>query len=180
MDRKKVYLQNGKIYFNGDVENGSVENLISISDDFINSAPKGSLDYTLIIDSYGGEVPAGLKFIDYLNTEIQPNVKSDTCIAIGSCHSIATTIFSFFSKRLITPRAVFMLHELAGRLNGKLSHIRNSVDWYEIAEKQMIDIYTSATGYSEEKIREMISYDNYMTAEEAVKHGFAQKIYYGK
>lgn len=61
---------------------------------------------TLLVDSIGGEIDAGLQFYDFLKSFPAPL----TGVVIGRCYSIALAILLACSKRLATQNSTFHLH----------------------------------------------------------------------
>lgn len=54
---------------------------------------------------------------------------------------------------------------------------RKNADVLDLLRDAMIGIYKSASGKDEDELRQMLDDETYMTAEQAVEHGFATRVY---
>lgn len=95
----------------------------------------------LIINSYGGEVYAGLALYDLLEKiECQINTH-----AVGASMSMGLILFLAGDRRTAGERATFMAHSLAGGIEGKLSDMKIDVKEADRLNNILLDILTEKT-----------------------------------
>ncbi len=124
--------------------------------------------------SPGGAALAGIAAYDILReTEGWKNL---TVHAYGYIASAATLVFMSGKERLISCNGQFMIHE------GYLEDYSGNLDMSTLAalskkidrvNQTMAKIYSQATGIDQEAIKEMMAKETTLSAEEAVKFGFA-------
>lgn len=130
---------------------------------------------SVYIDTYGGNLDAALSIYDAMRACCCPIVT----IGIGKVMSAGVLLLAAGDKgnRFITQNTRVMIHEVSGGTVGPISEMENSI----AESRRMQDIYAtllaSDTGVSKQKIlQDMLHNDNYMSAEEAVKYGIADKM----
>ncbi len=96
------------IYFSGRVTEDSVNLLFDVIQENIK---KGGIDINLILSSSGGEVlPATTFFYKIKNNNFNDKLTVYNPAMIGSA---ATLIYLAFTKRVVLPSALFMVHSVA-------------------------------------------------------------------
>ena len=83
--------------------------------------------------------------------------------------------------RFILKHSKVMIHEplissSSGGISGSASSIAKSAESIMQTKRDLVAILSQDTGRSEKEIEKAVSYDNFMTAEEAVKFGICDKI----
>lgn len=131
---------------------------------------------TIHIDSPGGDICAGLAIYDI----IKGLTVDVTMVCTGIAYSMAAIIFAGAQKgrRLIWPHATVMIHEpfISSGVAGNATEIRETAKKLLTAKKLSVKMLSSDTGKSEDEIEKAISFDNYMTAQEAIAFGIADRI----
>ena len=96
---------------------------------------------------------------------------------IASC-GILTFMAGEKGKRFLTPNTSILSHQYSWGSGGKEHELFARVKEFELSSKRMVEHYKKCTGMPEKKIREILlpAEDVWLTAEEAVKHGIADKI----
>ncbi len=131
-------------------------------------------DITLYINSPGGLITAGMAIYDtmqYVRSDVQT-------IVIGQAASMGSLLASAGTKgkRLILPHSRHMIHQPLGGTRGQATdieiHAKEILRWKE----ELTNIYAKSTGQSLDKLKADMERDKFMTAEEAVKYGLADKI----
>jgi len=131
-------------------------------------------DIHLYINSPGGMITAGLAILDTMN-HVKPNIST---ICVGMAASMAAVILAAGEKgkRFVLPNSEVMIHQPHGGTEGQATDI-------EIAAKRIIKnreslnhILSKATGQPLSKIEKDVDRDFFMTAEETIKYGIADKI----
>lgn len=69
-----------------------------------------------------------------------------------------------------------MIHQVSGGTSGTASDISIYINEVNRMKDQMIRMLASDTGQSEDKVREDMERDHWMTAEEALDYGIIDKI----
>lgn len=130
----------------------------------------------LHIDSPGGDITAGLMIYDI----IQSFHDRIFCVCTGRACSMAAVILASGARghRFILPNSETMIHEplLANGLAGNCSSIEATSKRLIDAKQKLNEILAKHTGRSVEEINEQTSFDNYLSAEETVSLGLADRI----
>ena len=133
-------------------------------------------DISLYINSPGGSVSAGLAIYDTMNY-IRCDVST---ICMGMAASMASVLMAAGApgKRFILPNAQIMIHQPMGG-----SGERTQQTDFEIIAKEMRKtrdrlegILAKHTGQTIEKVHADSERDNWMSAEEALAYGLADKV----
>ncbi len=131
-------------------------------------------DITLYINSPGGSVTSGFTIYDTMQY-IKPNV-----VTIGMGLSASMAAFLLCSgakgKRYVLPNSEVMIHQPLGGIQGQATDIQIVAKNIQRTKEQLYKIIASNTGKSYEEVYEACERDNYLTAEEAVEFGLADKI----
>ena len=131
-------------------------------------------DITLYINSPGGLITAGMAIYDtmeYVRSDIQT-------IVIGQAASMGSLLASAGAKgkRFMLPHARHMIHQPLGGTRGQATdieiHAKEILRWKD----ELIKIYEKTTGQPYDKLKADMERDNFMTPEDAVKYGLADKI----
>ena len=131
-------------------------------------------DITLYINSPGGLITAGMAIYDtmqYVRSDIQT-------IVVGQAASMGSLLASAGTKgkRMMLPHSRHMIHQPLGGTRGQATdieiHAREILRWKE----ELTKIYEKNTGQPLDKLKADMERDKFMTSEEAVKYGLADKI----
>ena len=131
-------------------------------------------DITLYINSPGGLITAGMAIYDtmqYVRSDIQT-------IVVGQAASMGSLLASAGTKgkRMMLPHARHMIHQPLGGTRGQATdieiHAKEILRWKE----ELTKIYEKNTGQPLDKLKADMERDKFMTSEEAVKYGLADKI----
>ncbi len=135
-------------------------------------------DIVIYINSPGGSVTAGMAIYDtmqYVKSDIQTIVIGQAC-SMGSLLSSSGTK----GKRLILPHARHMIHQPLGGAKGQATDVQIQANELLRWKKNLTEIYEKHTGQTYKKLEEDMERDNYMTAEESIKYGLADKIVFSR
>lgn len=128
----------------------------------------------LYINSPGGSVTAGMSIYDTMQF-IQCPVHT---IVIGQAASMGSLLATAGEKghRYILPNARHMIHQPLGGASGQATDVeiqaRELLRWKTV----LTDIYSKHTGLDAEALKADMERDNFMTAEQAVAYGLADKL----
>ncbi|MCX7786646.1 MAG: ATP-dependent Clp endopeptidase proteolytic subunit ClpP [Spirochaetes bacterium] len=131
-------------------------------------------DISLYINSPGGSVTAGLAIYDTIQY-IKPNVQT---ICLGQASSMAALILACGTKgkRFVLPSSRVLIHQPWGGVQGQVSDIKVQAREILRLKKLTIDYFALHTGKTSDQIARDMERDFYMSAEEAVQYGLADKI----
>ena len=132
----------------------------------------------LYINSPGGSVTSGLAIYDTMNY-----VKCDvSTICIGMAASMAAFLLSSGTKgkRFALPNSEIMIHQPLGGAQGQASDIAIQAEHIVKIKKKMNKILSSNTGKSYEEVEKDTDRDNYLSADEALKYGIIDKIFFDR
>ena len=133
-------------------------------------------DAEIILNSPGGEVAAGLVIYDI----IQSYQNKVTMYCTGLAASMGAVILAGGQKgrRFILPHSKVMIHEplIAGGMGGSATTIEKTAQTILETKSVLNRILSHHTGKTVEQINEATVFDNYMSAEEAVKFGICDEI----
>jgi len=131
-------------------------------------------DINLYINSPGGAVTAGLAIYDtiqYVKSSVQT-------ICLGQAASMAALILAAGTpgKRMVLPSSRVLIHQPWGGAQGQARDIGIQSKEIIRLKKMTIDYFAKHTGKSVGHIAADMERDFYMSAEEAVAYGAADKI----
>jgi len=126
----------------------------------------------------GGEWEYGMAIYDAIKT-CPCHV---TVIAYAHARSMSSITIQAADKRVIMPECMFMIHHGTIYMQDTYKGAESYMEFAKESTKKMMQIYTEKCELTEKKILSKLDKKQewYMTAEEAVKYGFVDKIYDGK
>ena len=136
-------------------------------------APK---EIKLYINSPGGSVYSAFHLIDIMKQSKIP--VSTIAMGLAASCGVLTLMSGVKSKRYITQNTSVMSHQYSFGSAGKEHELYAKVKEFELASKRMVDHYKKCTGKNEKYIRKYLlpETDMWLTSEEVIKHGIADKI----
>ena len=131
-------------------------------------------EITIYINSRGGLVTAGMAIYDtmqYIKSDIRTIVMGQAC-SMGSLLASAGTK----GKRLMLPHARHMIHQPLGGASGQATDVQIQANELLRWKKELTEIYVKTTGKTFKQLEEDMERDKFMTAEESVEYGLADKV----
>jgi ATP-dependent Clp protease, protease subunit len=131
-------------------------------------------DITVWIDSYGGSVFAAAGIYNALkehNGKITVKIDSKAM-------SAASVIAMAGDEVLMSPMAVMMIHNPLTTAYGNMHDLRKVADILDTIKESIVNAYALKTGRSRSKISQMMDDETWMSANVAVKEGFADGVLY--
>ena len=131
-------------------------------------------DITLYINSPGGLVTAGMAIYDtmqYVRSDIQTIVVGQAC-SMGSLLAAAGTK----GKRFMLPHGRHMIHQPLGGARGQATDVQIQANELLRWKDELTKIYEKHTGQPLDKLKDDMERDKFMTPDESVKYGLADKI----
>lgn len=124
------------------------------------------------INSRGGDVEEGIGIYNRLRAH---GARIETYVD-GIAASIASVIAMAGDVRVMYSSARMMVHDPWTFTVGGAEGLRKKADVLEKVRDQMVDIYASHTKRSKGDIKDLMAAETWMNAEEAVLHGFADRV----
>ena len=166
-------LLNDRIIVLSDEVNDATASLVVAQMLFLESQDSEK-DISFYINSPGGSVTAGMAIYDTMQY-----IKCDvSTICMGMAASMGAFLLSSGAKgkRYILPNAEVMIHQPSGGAQGQATEILIAADHIKRTKDRLNKILAENTGKSVEEIFQDTERDNWLTAEEAVNYGLADKI----
>ena len=133
-------------------------------------------DILFYINSPGGVVTAGMAIYDTMQF-IRPNVST---IVMGQACSMGSLLAQAGApgKRLILPNARHMIHQPSGGAGGQATDMEIQVREILKMKRNLTQIYVdhNTAGRTYDEILADMERDNFMSAEQAIAYGLADKI----
>lgn len=133
-------------------------------------------DISLYINSPGGEVTAGMAIYDTMQF-IKPDVQT---IVMGQACSMGSLLAQAGArgKRVLLPTARHMIHQPSGGSRGQATDMLIQVTEILKMKQVLTEIYVkhNSAGKTFEEFTADMERDNFMSAQEAVDYGLADKI----
>lgn len=172
------------IMLNGVVED-HMANLIVAQMLFLESE-NNSKDINLYINSPGGSVTAGLSIYDTMQY-IKPDVRT---IVMGQAASMGSFLAQAGApgKRIVLPESRTMIHRVSSGTKGTSGSVHVQELEFEDAKRhfeeskrlneRLTELYVrhNTAGKTYEELFETMKFDTFLSAEEAVSNGFADKV----
>jgi ATP-dependent Clp protease protease subunit len=133
-------------------------------------------DITMFINSPGGSVTAGMAIYDtmqFIRPDVSTYVMGQAC-SMGSLLAQAGAA----GKRYILPNARHMIHQPSGGAGGQATDMEIQVKEILKMKQNLTNIYVkhNSQGRNYNQLREDMERDFFMTAQEAVDYGLADKV----
>ena len=172
------------VMLNGVVED-NMANLIVAQLLFL-EADNPDKEISLYINSPGGAVTAGLAIYDtmqFIKSDIRTIVMGQAC-SMGSFLAQAGTA----GKRIVLPESRTMIHRVSSGTRGTSGSVHvqelqmedaiRSFEEGKKINKRLTELYVkhNTAGKTYDELFETMKFDTFLTAEEAVQNGFADKV----
>jgi ATP-dependent Clp protease protease subunit len=134
-------------------------------------------DIYLYIDSPGGSVSEGMAIFDVMNS-ISCDVVT---IGMGLCASMGAFLLAAGTKgkRYMLPNARAMIHQphnIGGGIEGQTTDILISAETFRKTKELIIKYLSQFTGQKQERIRNDIERDYWLSSKEAVEYGLVDQV----
>jgi len=167
-------LKDRVVMLNGQVED-YMANLI-VSQLLFLESENPDADITLYINSPGGVITSGMSIYDtmqYIKPDVVTVVNGQAC-SMGSFLAQAGAT----GKRMVLPNSRTMIHQPSGGARGMQSDIE--IQYKEIThmKKQLTNLYVkhNTSGKTYEDFERDMDRDTFLTAQEAVDYGLADRV----
>lgn len=130
----------------------------------------------LIINSGGGDILEGFSIYNLLNDfSGQLDVHVDLAASMASVIAMAGD--NIYMKE---NSSIMMIHRPWGAMGGNSEDLRGHADTLDQLEDMLLNIYAEKTGGDRDEIMKMLADETYLSASQALDHGFISKIEKGK
>lgn len=128
----------------------------------------------IYINSIGGDVMAAMSLITTIENSLTPIHTH----CIGEASSAGLLVFITGHKRIAYKSSMFMYHELSSGSIGKLKDLEESVEVWKQMQKNIDEIFTTYTNFTQEELDEIRSYKKDFTFyyKEAIEKGIVDQI----
>ncbi len=135
---------------------------------------------TVRVNSLGGDAFVGVLIHNRLR-ELAQNGMKLKCIVDGVAMSAGSVIVCACDNVEVNPSSIIMVHQCSGYLFGRynVQELKQALEQCKSVDKSMNTIYQRKTGLSEGAISRLMQNTTYMTGEEAIEKGFADKLIEG-
>jgi ATP-dependent Clp protease protease subunit len=162
------------VMLNGPVEDYSA-NLV-VSQLLFLESENPDKDITLYINSPGGVITAGMSIYDTMQY-IRPDVAT---VVMGQACSMGSFLAQAGApgKRYVLPHSRTMIHQPSGGARGMQSDIEIQYKEITAMKRMLTDLYVkhNTAGKTYEDFERDMDRDYFMTAQEAVAYGLADKV----
>ena len=166
----------GNIYLVGEIDDEMAMSIVAQFLDLdyrMGGVKNGEERITLIINSPGGSVSAGLAIYDTMRS-ISTSVRT---LCVGTAASMAAVILAGGNERMMMPHSEVMIHQPSGGAMGKTSDILIAADHIRDTRQTLIEILSEKTGKSVSEVARDIELDKWMKPQEALDYGLIDRIY---
>lgn len=166
-------IDNGIIYIPSSIDE-EMANKVTQAMLLINAADS-TRQVNLYINSPGGSVFEALAIYDVMR--IIANPVATYCI--GTALSAAAVILASGDKgkRYATPHSRILLHQVwRSSLGGRTEDVKVAARLQESLEHSLIEILSEHTGQDKTKIKQDMTFDFWLTAQEALEYGIIDQI----
>jgi ATP-dependent Clp protease, protease subunit len=162
-----------RIVFIGSPINDMVANLI-VAQLLYLEAEDAEKDITIYMNSPGGSVTAGLAIYDAMQY-VRPDIVT---VCVGQCASMAAVLLAAGAngKRNILPHSRVMIHQPHGGAGGTSKDIEIQAREILKLRRVLNEILASHTGRTMDEIERDTDRDKFLSAQEAIAYGLADKI----
>ena len=129
------------------------------------------------IDSVGGSIQVAFAMLDALDALRAHGIPS-IGYGTGAVYSCAVTIMQGFDLRVASPRCRFLVHGVAGVMDGMLHHLRQDIlEIEQLAREQATELARRSTVPEDDWVKMMSTLDqHYLSADEAMELGLIDAV----
>lgn len=126
----------------------------------------------LYINSYGGEVAEGLAIYNALKR----HKAKVTTYCDGFAASISSVIFMAGDERVMSNASLLMIHNAWAYTAGNANELRKQAADLDVITQASVNAYLSEVNINEEKLKEMLDNETWISPQDALEMGFATSI----
>jgi len=162
------------VFVTGPIDDNTANTFIAQLLYLENEDPKK--DISVYINTPGGDVSSGFSMYDTMKL-----IRNDvSTINVGLAASFGAVLLAGGTKgkRFVLPRSETMIHQphIMGGLEGQASDIEIEARQIIRTRDVLAELFADETGQKKEKILKDMDRNNWMSAEETIKYGIADKL----
>lgn len=124
------------------------------------------------INSYGGEVAEGLAIYNALKRH-KAKIKT---FCDGFACSAASVVYMAGDERIMSNVSLLMIHNAWSYAAGNAGELRKQADDLETITQASVNAYMACVSITEEKVKEMMDAETWITPADALEMGFATTV----
>lgn len=164
----------GLFSFLGVVSDSSVASMIHQLGEFSRREP--GKDITIVFNSPGGGVFAGLALYDYIKS-LQENGHRVVTQTIGKAASMGGILLQAGDERVAGANSYMLIHEVSSSSGGKTSEMEDDLKFSKRLQDRLLGILAARSSLTVVQIRNRwVKRDWWLDAEEMLKLGFVDRI----
>lgn len=133
---------------------------------------ESDLPLTIRLNSPGGDVFEGIEIYNLLKASERHITVEVTALAASAASIIAMGADDI----VMLTGANMMIHEASTIAWGTKTDIQKTLNALETIDQSILEIYVNRTGKSSDEIHDWLIQETWMTAQEAVENGFADRL----
>lgn len=138
----------------------------------LQSLPKDIEHIKVYINSYGGEVAEGLAIYN----ELKRHEAKVTTYCDGFAASIASVIFMAGDERIMNNASLLFIHNAWSYCSGNSNDLKKAAEDLEKITQASVNAYLEKVGVSEEKLKELMDAETWLSPMECLDMGFCTTI----
>lgn len=168
--------RHGIYHFVGAVGEDSVKSCIEKLDQWSRRDP--GCDFTLVLNTPGGDVIDGLALYDFITQDLRENRGHKvTTVTRGYAASMGGILLQAGDKRLVGRNAYVMIHEVASGAIGKLSELEDEYKFVKRIANRLVGILAERSTLTEKQIKgRWERKDWWLDSKEVIDLGFADEV----
>lgn len=174
-----VRRQRNRIYFYADVSTRTALKFHVLLQEAIEESMKMAtlqrgepVPIIVYINSYGGELHAGLSMMDAIGTSPVPV----TTVADGFCASAATFPLMAGNERCMFPHAYVKIHQITTGFWGKFQDMLDEVKNSQAVMKTIKDVYLERSSMSRRELETLVNQELCLDAEECLRRKIVDRV----
>lgn len=172
MDIESILFMQNRMVFIDDVIDGSLAS--NIIKQLIYLASVSNEDITVVINSPGGSVTAGMAIYDTMSG-ISCDV-STVCLGMAASMGAFLLAAGTKGKRYATPNSEVMIHQVMGGASGQAVDVQIAARRIGQKKDNLNNLLASFTGQPLERIQIDTDRDYFMTTQEAIEYGMIDGV----
>lgn len=168
----------GELYIYGDISDTKWWNEditpVEIKNALDNMGEISQLD--IHINSYGGSVFAGNAIVNLIENYKKKRKCSVYTYIEGIAASMASGISTVGDKVYMADNSLYMVHKPLSFVSGNANDLEKEIEILNKVEDTLVANYMKKFNGTEEELRQMLSDETWLTAEEAQGYGFVDEI----
>lgn len=138
----------------------------------LQSLPEDIQVINVYINSYGGEVAEGLA----IRSALKRHKAKVRTYCDGFAASIASVIFSAGDERIMSNASLLFIHNAWSFASGDASAMNKAAEDLAKITQASIEAYKEVVNLSEEKLKELMDAETWLSPAECIEMGFATQI----